>query len=146
MLAAHSPSSLSEHTPACTISMASAVHAASPSYPPPPSFSQNSTEFSMNSIYPSHSALNSFDGPQSVASTPTPTPPASRHQNIMPYSTSNYSQMNGNHSQESTPRYYHDQKPSVQQLQYPPGQKPQIYTVRLPHAWSSIYSRRFVLT
>lgn len=133
VLPAHSSSSWSAHTRACTISMASVVHAASPTYPPPPSFSQNSTESSMNSIYPSHSALNSFDGPQSVASTPTPTPPASRHQNIMPYNTSTYGQINGNHSQQSTPRHYHDLKPSVQQQQYPSGQKPQIYTVRLPH-------------
>ncbi|KAK4691162.1 regulatory protein SWI6, partial [Lecanoromycetidae sp. Uapishka_2] len=108
--------------------MASAVHAASPSYPPPPTFSQESTGSSINGMHLQHSALNSFDGPQSIASTPTPTPPASRHQQIMPYGTSNYGQANGTQSQQSTPRHYQDLKPSVQQQHYAPGQKPQIYT------------------
>lgn len=113
--------------------MASAVHAPSPSYPPPPTYSQNNTDGVVNGINHSHSAFNSFDGAQSVASTPTPTPPASRHQQIMPQSMPNYGQANGIYGQQTTPRHLHDSKPIVQQQQYPPGQKPQIYTVRLCH-------------
>ena len=112
--------------------MASAVHAPSPSYPPPPTYSQNSTDGMVNGINHSHSAFNSFDGAQSVASTPTPTPPASRHQHIMPHSVPNYGQANGIYSQQTTPRHHTDPKPMIQQQHYPPGHKPQIYTVRLP--------------
>lgn len=113
--------------------MASVVHAASPSYPPPPTYTQNSTDGMVNGINHSHSAFNSFDGAQSVASTPTPTPPASRHQQIMPHGIPNYGQANGTYSQQTTPRHRNDPKPMIQQQHYPPGQKPQIYTVGLPH-------------
>ena len=112
--------------------MASAVHAPSPSYPPPPTYSQNSTDGVANGINHSHAAFNSFDAAQSVASTPTPTPPTSRHQQIMPHGISSYGHANGTYSQQTTPRHHHDPKPMVQQQQYPPGQKPQIYTVWLP--------------
>lgn len=112
--------------------MASAVHAASPSYPPPPNYSQTSTDGAVNGINHSHPVFNSFDGAQSVASTPTPTPPNSRHQPIMPHSIPSYGQANGTYSQQTTPRHHHDSKPMVQQQHYPPGQKPQIYTVCLP--------------
>ncbi|KAL8711857.1 MAG: hypothetical protein Q9220_003801 [cf. Caloplaca sp. 1 TL-2023] len=64
---------------------ASMVHAVPHSYPaPPPSFSQESTESSANTAHLSHNGMPSFDGATSLASTPTPTPPASRghHQAI----------------------------------------------------------------
>ena len=113
--------------------MASVVHATSTSYPPPPTYPQNSADGLVNGINHSHSAFNSFDGAQSVASTPTPTPPASRHQQIMPHGIPNYGQANGTYSQQTTPRHRNDPKPMIQQQHYPPGQKPQIYTVGLPH-------------
>ena len=113
--------------------MASVAHAASPSYPPPPTYSHNSTDGIVNGINHSHSTFNSFDGARSLASTPTPTPPASRHQQIMPHGISNYGQANGTYSQQSTPRHHNDPKPMIQQQHYPPSQKPQIYTVRLPN-------------
>ena len=109
--------------------MASAVHAPSPSYPPPPAYSQTTTDAVVNGVNRSHSAFNSFDGAPSVASTPTPTPPASRHQQIMPHGMPSYSQSNGTYSQQTTPRHHHELKPMIQQQHYPPGQRPQIYTV-----------------
>ena len=118
------------HLSLCS-TMASAIQAGSPTYPPPPTFSHNSTEPTMNGVHHSHSALNSFDGPHSMASTPTPTPPASRHQPNIPYHAP-YANMNGTHSQQHTPRHYHDLKPNVPQQHYAPGQHPQIYTVCLP--------------
>ena len=112
--------------------MASAVHAVSPSYPPP-SFSQNSTDSSMNGIHLAQSGLNSFEAPQSVVSTPTPTPPASRgHAQILPYNMSNYGPPNGLHPRHSAQRSFGDSMVNVPQQQYPPGHKPQIYTVWLP--------------
>jgi len=112
--------------------MASAVHAGSSSYPPPPeTYAQNSINPTMNGVHASHSALNSFDGSHSITSTPTPTPPASRHQPNMPYNAA-YGHMIGGHNQQNTPRQYHDLKPNVRLQQYPPGQKPQIYTVCMP--------------
>ena len=112
--------------------MASAIHAASTSYPPL-SFSQNSTDSSMNGMHLSQSGLNSFEAPQSVASTPTPTPPASRgHAQILPYNMSNYGPPNGLHPRHSAQRSFGDPMGNVPQQQYPPGHKPQIYTVWLP--------------
>ncbi|KAL6719761.1 transcriptional regulator swi6 [Lecanora helva] len=107
--------------------MGPAMHAASPSYPPPPNFYQNNADIVMNGVQQSHSALNSFDGPHSMASTPTPTPPTSRHQQNAPYNPP-YGQMNGSFGQQNTPRPFNDLKHNVHQQQYPPGQKPQIYT------------------
>lgn len=112
--------------------MASAIYAASSSYPPPPTFSQENTESVINGIHSSQSAINSFNGAYGDASTPTPTPPASRHQNLMPHSVPNYGQANGTYSQQSTPRHQNERKPTGQPQHYPPGQKLQIYTVWLP--------------
>lgn len=105
------------------LEMASTFHASSSNYPPPPTYSQETTDSAMNGINHSQSALNSFDGRQSIGSTPTPTPPTSRHQPNGPYNMSNYPPMNGAYSQIGTPRKM------AQQQYYPPGQKPEIYTV-----------------
>lgn len=126
--------------------MASAVHAASPSYPPPSTYSQNNTDRVVNGINHSHSVFNSFDGAQSVASTPTPTPPASRHQQIMPHGIPSYAQTNGTYGHQTTPRHPHEPKPMIQQQHYPPGQKPQIYTVWLLHLALSSYCTRANIT
>lgn len=116
------PQSQSLPTPLLS-SMASTFHAGSSSYPPPPTFSQESAETAMNGIGHSQSALNSFDGRQSLASTPTPTPPTSRHQQNGPYSMPTYAPMNGTYGQMATP------KRLSQQQHYIPVQKPEIYTV-----------------
>ena len=106
-----------------TDSMASTFHAGSSSYPPPPTFSQDSADNVMNGIGHSQSTLNSFDGRQSIASTPTPTPPTSRHQQNGPYSMPNYASMNGTYNHITTP------KKMAPQQNYSSGQKPEIYTV-----------------
>ncbi len=87
----------------------------------------------MNGIHLSQTGLNSFEAPQSVASTPTPTPPASRgHQQILPHNMSSYGGPNGLHSQYSAQKSFGDMHVNVPQQRYPPGHKPQIYTVWLP--------------
>ncbi|MCJ1463121.1 transcriptional regulator swi6 [Pseudocyphellaria aurata] len=108
--------------------MASAVHAASPPYPPP-TFSHTSTESSMNGIHLSQPQMNSFEAAQSIASTPTVTPPASRgHQHIMPLNLANYGTTNGNRFTHPNSRGIGEMNGHVPQQRYPPGHKPQIYT------------------
>ncbi|KAL8996208.1 MAG: hypothetical protein Q9169_004230 [Polycauliona sp. 2 TL-2023] len=105
---------------------ASIVHTVSHSYPPPPSFSQESTDSSMNGAHLSQGGMQSFDG---VQSTPTPTPPASRgHHQISAFNTATYPPPNGVPIQQAPPRSYNDVNGVVPQQQYPPGHKPSIYT------------------
>lgn len=73
--------------------------------------------------------MSTFDASRSIATTPTPTPPASRGtHNAMSYNPSAFAPPNGYHSQQSTPRAYGDVNGAVP-TQYLPGQQPQIYTV-----------------
>lgn len=81
----------------------------------------------MNGIHFSQTPLNSFEASQSVASTPTATPPASRHQHIMPLNMANFAS-NGHHLQPATPRGL-DVNSGAPQQRYAPGYNPQIYTV-----------------
>ncbi|KAL8727691.1 MAG: hypothetical protein Q9181_005616 [Wetmoreana brouardii] len=105
------------------------MHTASQSYPPPPSFSQESTESSVAGAHLSQSGMYSFDGAQSITSTPTPTPPASRGQHqISSFSTTTYPPPNGVPIQQAPPKRYNEANGSIPQQQYPPGHKPQIYT------------------
>ncbi|CAL8575976.1 transcriptional regulator swi6 [Xanthoria parietina] len=101
-------------------------HPVSHSYPPPPTFSQESTESSINGAHLSQGAMQSFDG---VQSTPTPTPPASRgHHQISAFNTASYPPPNGVPIQQAPPKSYGDTNGLVPQQQYPPGHKPSIYT------------------
>ncbi|KAL9041236.1 MAG: hypothetical protein Q9180_001412 [Flavoplaca navasiana] len=105
---------------------ASIVHTVSHSYPPPPSFSQESTESSMNGAQLSQGAMQSFEG---IQSTPTPTPPASRgHHQISAFNTAAYPPPNGVPIQQAPPKSFSDSNGIVPQQQYPPGHKPSIYT------------------
>lgn len=114
--------------------MASAVHAVTPPYPPP-TFSHNSTDSSMNGMHLSQPQMNSFEAAQSIASTPTVTPPASRgHQHIMPLNMANYGATNGTHFPQTNSRGLGEMNGHVPQQRNPPGHKPQIYTVRLPES------------
>ncbi|KAL8825735.1 MAG: hypothetical protein Q9170_007679 [Blastenia crenularia] len=108
----------------------SLVHTASHSYPPPPpAFSQESTESSISGVHPSQAPMQSFDGAQSIASTPTPTPPASRSQHqISSFNTATYPQPNGIPIQQAPPKRYLEPNGVIPQQQYPTGHKPQIYT------------------
>ncbi|KAL8659448.1 MAG: hypothetical protein Q9226_000407 [Calogaya cf. arnoldii] len=105
---------------------ASIVHTVSHSYPPPPTFSQESTESSINGAHLSQGGMQSFDG---VQSTPTPTPPASRgHHQISAFNTASYPPPNDVPIQQAPPKSYNDTNGVVPQQQYPPGHKPSIYT------------------
>ncbi|KAL8749623.1 MAG: hypothetical protein Q9199_007572 [Rusavskia elegans] len=105
---------------------ASIVHTVSHSYPHPPSFSQESTESSINGAHLSQGGMQSFDG---VQSTPTPTPPASRgHHQISAFNTATYPPPNGVPIQQAPPKSYSDTNGVFPQQQYPPGHKPSIYT------------------
>ncbi|KAL8992601.1 MAG: hypothetical protein Q9188_007548 [Gyalolechia gomerana] len=108
----------------------SLVHTASHSYPPPPpAFSQESTESSVSGPHLSQAPMQSFDAAHSIASTPTPTPPASRSQHqISSFNTATYPPPNGIPIQQAPPKPYHDTNGVIPQQQYPPGHKPQIYT------------------
>lgn len=117
--------------------MASVVHPGSQAYPPPPTFSRTTTESSTNGIQHSHSTMNSFDAPQSSATTPTPTPPASRHQTHAPYMSS-FNGMNGNHV--AAPRPFQEPKLSAPQKYYASAQKSEIYTVMLPASRRCCYT------
>lgn len=110
---------------------ASVLHTASQSYPPPPPpFSQESAESSIGA-HLSQGAMQSFDGAHSIASTPTPTPPASRgHHQVSSFNTAAYPPPNGVLIQQAPPKRYHEANGIIPQQQYPPGHKPQIYTVR----------------
>ncbi|KAI4120962.1 MAG: hypothetical protein LQ338_006640 [Usnochroma carphineum] len=109
---------------------ASVMHTAPQSYPhPPPPFSKESTESSISGAHLSQGAMQSFDGAQSIASTPTPTPPASRGQHqISSFNTATYPPPNGVPIQQAPPKRYHEVNGIIPQQQYPPGHKPQIYT------------------
>lgn len=109
----------------------SLVHTASHSYPPPPpAFSQESTESSISGTHLSQGPMQSFDGGHSIASTPTPTPPASRSQHqISSFNTATYPPPNGIPIQQAPPKPYHDTNGAIPQQQYPPGHKPLVYTV-----------------
>ncbi|KAL8780538.1 MAG: hypothetical protein Q9213_006434 [Squamulea squamosa] len=105
---------------------ASIMHAVSHTYPPPPSFSQESTESSINGAHLSQGGMQSFDG---VQTTPTPTPPASRgHHQISAFNTATYPPSNGIPIQQAPPKPYNETNGVVPQQQYPPGHKPSIYT------------------
>lgn len=119
--------------------MASTIHAAPPPYPAP-SFSRSTTASSMSGIHFSQSSSNPFDTQQSVASTPTATPPPIRgHKSHMSFNMGSYGPQNGVHVQQGGSRVYGEVNGNIPQQQYPPGHKPQIYTVWLPHAlWSAI--------
>ncbi|KAL9595265.1 MAG: hypothetical protein Q9179_005054 [Wetmoreana sp. 5 TL-2023] len=108
---------------------ASVIHTASQSYPPPPSFSQESADSSVAGAHLSQAGMYPFDGPQSITSTPTPTPPASRGQHqISSFNTATYPPPNGVPIQQAPPKRYNEANGSIPQQQYPPGHKPQIYT------------------
>ncbi|KAL9604160.1 MAG: hypothetical protein Q9219_000748 [cf. Caloplaca sp. 3 TL-2023] len=108
----------------------SLIHpASSHTYPPPPAFSQESTESSISGAHLSQGPMQSFDGGQSLASTPTPTPPTSRGQHqISSFNTAAYPPPNGVPIQQAPPIRYHEPNGLIPQQQYPPGHKPQIYT------------------
>ena len=83
--------------------------------------------------------LNSCQPSQSVASTPTETPPPSRgHQQQMSFNMGNYGLANGIHVQQA-PQYPNGTFQQHQQQLYVPEQKPQIYTVCLALAFSTLY-------
>ncbi|MCJ1400339.1 transcriptional regulator swi6 [Xylographa trunciseda] len=106
--------------------MASAIHAAQ--YPTP-AFSRNSTGSSIGGTQVANGDHNPFSGSHSIASTPTQTPPPSRgHQQQMSFSMSNYGPMSSIQMQQGPPRGYIEVNGNMSQQQYPPGQKPQIYT------------------
>lgn len=114
-------------------SMATSVlHTASQPYPPPPPpFSQESTGSSLGGAHLSQGAMQSFDGTRSMASTPTPTTPASRgHHQLSSFNTTAYPVPNGIPIQQAPPKRYHESNGIIHQHQHPPGHKPQIYTVR----------------
>ena len=109
--------------------MASAVQTAQHSYPTP-SYSRNSTGSSTGPQNSLQGDINSFSGLQSLASTPTQTPPPSRgHQHPMSYTSSAYGQSNGMYMQQGGPGGYGELNGNISHQQYPMGQKPQIYTV-----------------
>lgn len=110
----------------------SILHTASQSYPPPPPpFSQESTELSLSGHHLSQGTMPSFDGAQSIGSTPTPTPTASRGQRqISSFNTATYPPPNSIPIQRAPPKRYHEPNGVIPQQQYPPGHRPQIYTVR----------------
>lgn len=117
--------------------MASTIHAALPPYPAP-SFSRSTTASSMSGIHFSQPSLNPFDTQQSVASTPTATPPPTRgHQPHMSFNMGSYGPPNGVHMQHGGSRAYGELNGTMLQQQYPPGQKPQIYTASNPQALQS---------
>ncbi|KAL8915685.1 MAG: hypothetical protein Q9172_006766 [Xanthocarpia lactea] len=95
-------------------------------YPPPPSFSQESTESSINGANLSQGVMQSFDG---VQPTPTSTPPASRgHHQVSAFNTATYPPPNGVPIQQAPSKLHNDNNGVVPQQQYPPGHKPSIYT------------------
>ncbi|KAL8800004.1 MAG: hypothetical protein Q9182_005485 [Xanthomendoza sp. 2 TL-2023] len=108
---------------------ASILHTISHSYPPPPSFSQETTESSINGARLPQPGMQSFDPVQSIPSTPTPTPPASRAQHhIPPFNTTAYPSTNGVPIQQAPPKPYPEANGVIPQQQYPPGHNPSIYT------------------
>ncbi|KAI4174213.1 MAG: hypothetical protein LQ346_008263 [Caloplaca aetnensis] len=71
----------------------------------------------------------SFDGAQSIGSTPTPTPPTSRGQHqISSFNTATYPPQNGVPIQSAPPKRYHESNGVIPQQQYPSSERPQIYT------------------
>ncbi|KAL8957720.1 MAG: hypothetical protein Q9193_005083 [Seirophora villosa] len=64
-----------------------------------------------------------------MASTPTPTTPASRgHHQLSSFNTTAYPVPNGIPIQQAPPKRYHESNGIIPQHQHPPGHKPQIYT------------------
>ncbi|KAL9044573.1 MAG: hypothetical protein Q9214_002300 [Letrouitia sp. 1 TL-2023] len=107
---------------------APAIHSTSQSYPAP--FSQESAGSSMNGARSAQGHMTTFDPSQSTTSTPTPTPPASRgNHHIAPFNNANYPPPNGVNIQQAPMRVYNESNGNIPQQQYPPGHKPQIYTV-----------------
>lgn len=123
-----------------------AIHVGSPPYPP--SFSRNSTDSSINGIHLSQQQTKSFEAAQSIASTPTATPPASRgHQHIMPLSLAAYGQSNGTQYSAPGARGLGDINGKKPQQRYAlSGKQPQIYTVLWPLVWGVLIHLRSVLT
>ncbi|KAL8685606.1 MAG: hypothetical protein Q9218_007655 [Villophora microphyllina] len=108
---------------------ASLIQTATQSYPPPPSFSQESTESSITGPHLSQGVMYPYENGVSIASTPTPTPPASRGQHqISSFNTATYPPTNGISIQQAPPKRYSEPNGLIPQQQYPPGHKPQIYT------------------
>ena len=69
--------------------------------------------------------MQSFEATQSSATTPTPTPPASRQQPL----SYNFPNVNGNSTAYPPSRSFQENKPPIPQANYPPVEKSQIYTV-----------------
>lgn len=115
--------------------MASTIHA--PVYPPPPapSYAQHGHSASMNGSF-SQPPMASFDGSQSVASTPAPTPPPPRpsSQQQMMYGMNGGPHPSGALQRNSFGSAYPDPPGYPPPPYYTNNLKPQIYTVRYTRA------------